>query len=95
LLESKSVAPDSPIYRPNTLILHCPHNDGGEVGNGGESHDGILVAVDHDGATVMEVEDGLQRLEVLRYLVWERQVVQEEAGLKQSILEDLMGQRFS
>ena len=88
--EGESVASDTAYRGPLALMIDCAGHDGCEICYCGQGHDGIFVAVDDDAASVVEVDDGLQWLEISGCLVRERQVVQEQARLKQGIRKDLV-----
>jgi hypothetical protein len=54
---------------PPALIVYSAGNDGGEVRDGSEGHDSVFVSVYYDGPPVFEVENALERVNVLGGLV--------------------------
>lgn len=88
--KSEPVPADAADNGPAALVVDGAGDYSREVGHGGQGEHGDILVVGQDhGAAVLEVKDALQLGEVPVRTVGEGQIVEEEAGLKQGVLQNL------
>lgn len=89
LLHRQFVASDAPHNRPHAFVFHCFSHDIAEVPYRDEADSRTFSAFEHNSPAVVEIKLVLERVDMLRRLVWRCVVIHKHPRLEEAVLEDL------